>query len=325
MNVESRVLNELSEERYSSGEAISRKLNMTRSAVWKHIVKLRERGYRIEASPRRGYRLCGRPDKLLSAEIKPLLNTEIIGSRIIHEDVTGSTIEVARRLIDKGAPEGTTVIAEEQTAARGRLGRLWETPAGQAIAMSVILYPPFAPTQAPLLSLATGLAAARAVASVCGVKPELKWPNDIYLGGRKIGGILVEMAAELDRVQWVIDSIGINVNNMFREASLAGRATSLKEQLGRKVSRLELTAALISELDTMYRMAREEGFAAVASEFEQLDMLQGREVEVSIPGSGGKVTGKAVGIDSSGRLLVESRGNEVQALFSGEASLSSQV
>ena len=323
MNVESRVLNELSEERYSSGEVISRKLHITRSAVWKHIVKLRARGYRIEASPRRGYRLSSRPDKLLPAEIKPLLNTGIIGSCIFHEDVTGSTIEVARRLIDKGATEGTTVIAEEQTAARGRLGRLWETPAGQAIAMSVILYPPFAPAQAPLLSLATGLAAARAVESVCGVRPQLKWPNDIYLGGRKIGGILVEMAAELDRVRWVIDSIGINVNNMFRKASLAARATSLKEQLGRKVSRLELTAALISELDTMYRRAREEGFAATAAEFEQLDMLQGHEIEVSIPGGGGQVTGKAVGIDNNGRLLVDPGGNDVQALFSGEATLSS--
>ena len=198
MNVETRVLAELSEDRYSSGQAISRKLNMTRSAVWKHIVKLRERGYIIEASPRHGYRLAGRPDKLLPAEIKPLLKTEVIGGRIIHLEETTSTADEARRLIGEKAPEGTVIIAEGQSSGRGRMGREWKTPPGQAIALSVVLYPSISPTLVPLLSLATGNAVRNAVENVTGgeAKPVVKWPNDVYLNGKKLAGILVEMSAD---------------------------------------------------------------------------------------------------------------------------------
>ncbi|MEK6536178.1 MAG: biotin--[acetyl-CoA-carboxylase] ligase [Actinomycetota bacterium] len=322
MRVEARVLAELSEEGYSSGQAISEKLHITRSAVWKHIVKLRERGYVIEASPRHGYRLAARPDKLLPGEITPLLKTRVIGSRIVHLEETGSTADDARRLIDDGAGEGTVVLAESQTSGRGRLGREWRTSPGQAIALSVVLYPDLPPTQVPLLSLATGLAARNAVAAVVGEAPApvLKWPNDIYLNGRKLGGVLVEMAAELDHVKWVIASIGLNVNNSFEGTDLSGTATSLATELGRKVSRRDLAVALLGELDSVYDKARTPpGRTDIRHEFEQLDLLRGHRVEVVTPG--GTVSGVATGIDAEGRLLVRRPDGEVEALFSGEASL----
>lgn len=323
MNVESKVLAELSEDCYSSGQVISEKLNITRSAVWKHIVKLRERGYVIEAIPRHGYRLAGRPDKLLPAEIIPLLKTKVVGSQIIHLDETASTADEARHLIDKGIPEGAVVVAENQTAGRGRLGRAWKTPPGQAIALSVALYPSLSPTQVPLLSLATGLAVRWAVESIIGSNPDLvlKWPNDVYLNGKKLAGVLVETAAELDQVKWAIDSIGLNVNNSFQGTSLAETATSLATELGRKVSRRDLLVALLQELDIVYaRVQAPDGLTAIRRDFEKYDLLQGRQVAVATPG--GKVCGVAAGIDGEGRLLVRGPGNKTTALFSGEATLS---
>ncbi len=327
MKVEAKVLAELSEDGYSSGQVISGKLSITRSAVWKHIVKLRERGYIIEASPHNGYRLAARPDKLLPAEIEPLLKTRVIGSHIVHLDKTGSTADEARRLIGKGATEGTVIIAESQSSGRGRMGREWKTPPGQAIALSVALYPSLAPTQVPLLSLATGLAVRRAVEAVVGEAaggeqaPALKWPNDIYLNGKKLGGVLVEMAAELDRVKWAVDSIGLNVNNSFQGTKLARKATSLVTELGRKFSRRDLVVALLQELDGVYALVRTTaGIDVIRREFEKYDLLQGHRVEVATPG--GTVKGIAMGIDAECRLLVRGAGGKTSALFSGVATLS---
>ncbi len=320
MSTELKILQELSGDRYASGEEISQKLHMTRSAVWKHIVKLRSLGYRIKAAPRRGYLLEGRPDKLLGEEILPLVKTAVIGRRIVHREEVNSTTLLARDLIREGEPEGTVILAERQTAARGRLGRSWETPAGQAISMSVILYPHFAPAQAPLLSLATGVAVVRAVKSVAPVSPLIKWPNDIYLDGRKLGGILVEMAAELDQIRWVVDSIGINVNNSFARTGLQIKATSLAEKLGRRISRARLAAAVINELDRIYAEASNEEFAPLAADFHRMDMLRGLQVTVNAPE--GEISGVAGGIDGIGRLLVDDEHGRRHVLASGEATLS---
>lgn len=322
MDVESEILKQISAERYSSGEAISARLKITRSAVWKHIDKLRSQGYTIEASPRHGYRLAGRPDKLLPLEIGPGLNTKIVGSRIFHLEETGSTADEARKLIEKGTVEGTVVLAESQKAGRGRMDRKWVTPPGKAIAMSVVLYTGLKPAQAPLLSLATAVAAARAVETVAGVRVELKWPNDIFLAGKKIGGVLVEMAAELDRVRWIIDSIGINVNNTFKGTPLEDTAASIYEVRGEEASRKELVVRLLEELDGIWAQGGAAGgLEPYREEFEELDLLQGREVEVKTPE--GIISGRAVGISADGRLRLQRADGEMFELFSGEASISS--
>lgn len=320
MNVETKILSELTEDGYSSGEAISEKLSISRSAVWKHIVKLRGRGYIIDASPRHGYRLAGRPDKLLPAELAPLLKTSILGRHIVHLEETPSTSDAARILVGDGAPEGTVVFAESQTDGRGRLGRGWHSPPGETIAMSVILYPSLPPTRTPLLSLATALAVKRAVEETTSASVVLKWPNDIYLSGRKLAGVLVEMAAEIDRVKWVIDSVGINVNNSFAGTELEGRATSLADELGREISRRELAAALLTHLEKVYNQARSQaGLVAIQRSFRKHDMLQGRQIEVKTPDV--TISGKADGIDSEGRLLVSDQAGKVHSLFSGEATI----
>ncbi|MHB1390414.1 MAG: biotin--[acetyl-CoA-carboxylase] ligase [Thermoleophilia bacterium] len=327
MSREADVLAAIHEDGYTSGQAISKQLNISRSAVWKYVVKLREQGYVIEASPRKGYRLTRRPDRLLPAEIAPGLQTQVVGSRIVHEDRVDSTADLARRLIDESAPEGTVVIAEMQTHGRGRMGRVWQTPAHEAIALSVILYPDLPPTRTPLLSLAAALAVKKAVEpvirAVTGAETavRLKWPNDIYLGDRKLAGVLVEMATDMDRVKWVVVSIGLNVNNRFADADLAARATSLKAEFGRAFSRRDLLTAILTELDEVYELSRDVlGLETLRQEFGLYDVLQGKQVTVATPG--GSVSGRVTGIDPEGRLLVEHPDGVVEALFSGEATLS---
>ncbi len=326
MNTEELILAEISGPGFRSGEQISGRLEITRSAVWKHIVKLRESGYEIEARPHRGYRLLGRPDKLLPLELAPRLDTRVIGRRIVHYDKLESTTVAARELIESGAEEGTVLVAEAQAAGKGRLGRRWITHPGRSIAMSVILLSGPPPTRMPMLSLATAVAAARAIAGVAGIQPRLKWPNDIYWQGKKLGGVLVEIGAELDRVRWIIDSIGINVNDDFRNTKLMETATSLAEVTGRRLSRLDLAAALITELDRLWMVASSDSardgggdLEAYRREFERLDILQGNRVGVITPEGG--LDGTASGIDSEGRLLVETGDGSITAVFSGEATL----
>lgn len=320
MDTEALILAEISGSEYRSGEQISRKLGITRSAVWKHIAKLRESGYRIDARPRRGYRLVSRPDKLLPAEIASRLDTDTVGSHIVHRERVESTTEVARELIRGGTAGGTVVIAEEQSAGRGRMGRSWVMQPGRAIAMSVVLYPRLPPSRISILSLATAVAAVRAIGSVTGVEPDLKWPNDIYHMGRKLGGVLVEISAELDRIGWVIDSIGLNVNDDFRGTGLEQEATSLSEATGGPVARLDLVVELLRELDSLWRsMGDEKGVELYRSEFQERDILQGNEVNVATPE--GTVRGIATGIDREGRLLVRTGDGSTSAIFSGEATL----
>lgn len=320
MNKEALILAEISGGGFRSGEEISSKLGITRSAVWKHIAKLRQCGYMIEARPHEGYKLVSKPDKLLPVEITPRLETRTVGRRIVHFDSVDSTTRAARDLIDAGAAEGTVVIAESQTAGRGRLGKNWITRSGSAIAISVILYPDLPPSGMSVLSLATATAAARAIRKTTGIEPNLKWPNDIYFRGGKLGGVLVEISAELDRVRWVIDSIGINVNDDFRGTELEGEAISLREATGERVQRLDLLLALLGELDRLWKvMGDDRSMDRYRDEFEALDMLQGCEVSISMPG--GSITGRAEGIDREGRLVVRSADGSISSVFSGEATL----
>lgn len=320
MDVEARILAELSEDEYVSGEAISGKLDISRSAVWKHVRSLRRHGYEIRAAPRRGYIIARRPDKLIASELYNRLDTAVVGSRIEHYDVIGSTADAARDMAVQGVPEGTVLVAESQTAGRGRMDRGWLTPAGQAVALTVVLYPSFPPPAAPLLGLAAGLAVREAIESVTGLAAQVKWPNDIYLGGRKVAGVLLEMAAELDRVKWVTLSVGINVNNSFAGTGLEGTAASLRGETGGAVSRLEVAAAFLTALDRFYNKGVNGTAAAkIVDSFQSAHMLQGQQVMVRTPS--GRIRGSVEGIDPDGRLLLQGEDGVLHALFSGEATL----
>lgn len=306
---------------YVSGGALAASLGVSRTAVWKHIEALRALGYRIEAVPRRGYRLVGRPDRLFPWEVQSRLQTQRLGRWIEHHDSIGSTNQRAKVLAVEGAPEGTVVVAEEQLAGKGRLGRTWISPHAEGLFASVILRPPLAPREAPKLTLMTAVAVQRAIAEVCGLQARIKWPNDLELGGKKVCGILVELGTELDAVGYVVVGIGINANLRLEllPEDVRERATSLAHELGRPVERPALLASVLAYMEALYDQVLRHGFATVIELNRRLSSTLGHRVRVLAPG--GEWEGLACDIDGDGALVVRTDDGAVRRVHSGEVSI----
>jgi len=244
------ILEELRKAGYVSGEKLGKKLGVSRTAVWKHINELRQKGYTIVSSPRLGYFLSKNTGLLLPEEVRLGLETNMLGKHIIHHDGVSSTQDLADELARKGADEGTAVIAEKQTRGRGRKGREWVSPAEGGVYLSVVLRPALMPNQIVPLPLVAGVAVANAIEKVTPLKPRIKWPNDIMVNGKKVAGILAEMNCEIDSVNHIILGIGINVNTPKKllDKTSGGNATSLSHECGRGVSRVKLVQQLLYEI-----------------------------------------------------------------------------
>ena len=295
---------------FVSGEAISDKLGLSRAAVWKHVGALREQGYRIDALPARGYRLVEIPDRLGELELRPLLNTHDLGAVLHWFAEVGSTNDVAKQLAEEGALHGEVVIAEAQTAGRGRRGRAWVSPAGRNVYLSVVLRPDLPPTRASELTLLAAVAVCEAVRQA-GVPAAIKWPNDLLANGKKVAGVLTEMASEMDQVQWVVLGIGVNVNAEASDfpAELRGLATSVAIERGDPVPRALFAAALITSLEEWLDRHAAEGFAPVRQAWRVMSDTLGREVRVRVGDR--ELEGVAEDVDDAGALLVRTpRGRE---------------
>jgi BirA family biotin operon repressor/biotin-[acetyl-CoA-carboxylase] ligase len=301
-----------------SGEALSEGLGVSRTAIWKQIRGLRLRGFEIEAVPGRGYRFLSAPDQLSPGSIAAGLQTTVVGREIIAFPEVGSTNTEAFRLAESGALEGTVVLAELQNRGKGRLGRKWESPGGVNIYCSVILRPAILPVATPQLTFVSSLAVCRAIETVPGLSPLIKWPNDILLGGRKVAGLLNELSAETDRVNFLVLGIGLNVNMAERQfpPDLRHPATSLAIEAGHHISRLDILRALLTELDGLYARYLQEGFSPLKSEWEKRSSLCGRRVRVSSLGDDSE--GVAVGIDDDGALLVRNDNGGVNRVLAGD-------
>lgn len=300
---------------YTSGQLLSASLGVSRTAVWKHITALRHMGYAIEASPSKGYRLLeGRPFN--GVELQSVLAGRLFGSQVHFFDSTDSTNARAFELARNGAPEGAVVIAETQTKGKGRIGRKWESPAGMNLYLSIILRPSVAPQGAQGLTFALAVAAAEAVASE-GLKPAVKWPNDILTGGRKTAGILLEMDSEPDRVHFVVAGIGVNLNikqDMFPEY-IRQTATSILEETGSPVDRAAFTASLLASMERWYGVYLSEGFVPVLEAWKGYFSSAGKPVKVTFFDK--TVTGVCAGVDDDGALLLE-RDGRVERVISGD-------
>lgn len=306
---------------YISGEEISRRLSISRTAVWKQINKLREEGYEFEAVSRKGYRLVFAPDKLEEGDVLKELQTKSFGRHLNLMEVTSSTQEAARLLAEEGAPEGTLVIAEEQTGGRGRQGKRWYSPARKGIWMSLLLRPQRPLSFAPQLTLLTAVAVCRAIRKVTGVDAGIKWPNDLLVQGKKICGILIESVGEDERIKYCIAGIGIDVNVELEElpSELHKVATSLKIESGQTQSRATLISAVMNELEQLYNLYEEEGFAPIGHLWEALSVTLGKRVTVKTPR--GETEGTAEALDESGALvLLDDTGNHI-TIFSGDVQL----
>jgi len=298
---------------YVSGEVISGKLGLSRAAVWKHVRALRSRGYRIEAAPARGYRLAEVPDRLGALELRPLLNTHDLGQVLHCREDLPSTNDLAKELAEQGAAHGEVVVAERQTAGRGRRGRSWSSPAGKNLYLSVVLRPDLPPQRAAELTLVASLAVCDACRQA-GVDAAIKWPNDVLVGGRKVAGILTELAAEPDEVHWVVVGIGVNLNASRDDFpdELRETASSLALERGQPVPRALFTAALLSLLEQWLDRHAEEGFAAVRQAWRERSATLGREVRVEAGGA--EVGGVAEDLDETGALLVRGEGGLVRVV-----------
>ncbi len=312
----SRILEE-NQGRFVSGQEIGRRLGTSRAAVWKQVQTLRRRGFGIEGARGAGYRLLGRPDVIEEADLRSRLSPLSPWKTFHILRTTDSTNSRAVALAEGGAPHGTVVCADTQTGGRGRFGRTWESPPGLNLYVSLLLRPPVEPPQAPQLTLVTAVALAAAVEACTGLSPRLKWPNDLYLGGRKAAGILAEMSADADRLRHVVIGAGLNVNARGADfpAALRPKATSLAVQSGRTFPRVDVLARFLESFEDAYRLFVAGGIRAVLPEWRRRSLLDGRRVVIRLRGE--DVAGTAVGVDDCGHLLFRREGARATETFAG--------
>lgn len=299
------------------GPTIASEIGVTRFTVWGWIEKLRSLGVEIRGVPMEGYQLMTVPDILAPSLLRPELGDCPFGRVIVHYFRTDSTNAVAFKLAEEGAEHGTVVVAEEQTAGRGRLGRSWFSEKSSGIYASIILRPPLAPAAAPVLTLAAGLAAQKALASATGLAVDIRWPNDLLVNGKKVCGILTEMSAELDRLHAVVLGIGINVNHSQMPAALESIATSLRMEAHRSISRAQVLVALLRELERHYQMLLKNGNRAITERWEAASTFaHGKHVRVVT--AAGEALATTTGVDPSGALKIQYEDGREDSLIAGE-------
>jgi len=299
-----------------SGEYLAAQLGLSRAAVWKRVHRLKAQGYVIEGSPRRGYRLLAVPDKLLPEEVLQGLKTRVFTGPVHFFETLNSTNDLAKELAAQGAPEGAVVVAEAQTGGRGRLGREWNSPPGVGLYVSLVLRPMLPPMELPQITLTTAVAVVRAVRRVAGLAPGIKWPNDLLLNGKKLGGILTEMETESDRIRHVVVGLGLNVNNPGFPFELAATATSLTLEAGRTFSRVHLLQAWLEEFEELYSRFLNQGFPEILEEWKDSAVTLGKMVTVRQGPR--EISGQATDVAPDGALLLRIANGEMVRVTSGE-------
>lgn len=288
---------------FLSGAKIAKEIGVGRSSVWQWVERLRALGVRVKSHPGSGYQLETIPDILTPGLLSEKIRSTPFGKRIHHFFKIDSTNRHAMELGSEGEPHGTLVVAEEQTAGRGRLGRTWHSQKGKGIYASFLLRPNLHPAQAPLLTIAAGLAVRDAVKDVTNLEADLRWPNDLLLEGKKFCGILLEMQAEARNIKYVVVGVGLNVNQTRFPKELAPIATSLRMAGGRAASRTEILVRLLAAFDRYYNLLLAEGGKALVAGFVKASSLaRGRRVRIVETRE--EFTGTTAGLDPQGCLLV---------------------
>lgn len=311
-----RILERLLAGETVSGQAISAELGVTRAAVWKQIEQLRALGFVIESQGKQGYRLLSCPDSLMAPVIARGLQTRWAGRQIVYLPSVDSTNRRARQLAAEGAPHGTLVIADEQTAGRGRRGRGWISPAGEGVFMSLILRPQSHPSEVARLSMQTALAVALSIAQTTGLDARIKWPNDIVCGGRKVCGMLLEMNADEQAVHDVVAGIGINVHQTQFAPEIAQTASSLDLLSGKRVCRAALVRAFLEAFERTEALAAQ---GALMDAYRARSATLGQRVQVIAPA--GSFTGTALEVTDSGSLIVEDEEGQRREVLAADVSV----
>lgn len=304
---------------FISGQEISEKLGVSRQAVWKAINALKEKGYEIQSVTNRGYRLVSSPNYLNESSLKSLLHNKIIGKNLIVLDSVDSTNDYLKKLGNEGCENGTVVVAREQTKGKGRLGRTWQSKKDDGIAFSVLLRPNVAPSEVSAITPLAGLAVCKAIREYTKLDCVIKWPNDIIVGRKKLVGILTEMSAEFDAVEYVITGIGINVDHTSFPEEIAFKATSLLLETGRHVDKNEFLACVVEHIENEFVKNNLELTPTALSEYTDLCATVGRSV--TFQRGTRRISGMAVGVSEHGELKVMMSDGTICLVNSGEVTV----
>lgn len=305
---------------YLSGQELCGRFGVSRTAVWKAVSRLREEGYAIESVPSKGYRLTGEPDALSESGLQSRLTTAWAGRTVLLRDETDSTNLDARRLMEEGKPHGTLVVAESQRAGRGRRGRVWESPPGRAVYMTIGLRPALTPAQAPMLTLVMALSVSEALDALWDIRTGIKWPNDVVVGKKKVCGILTELSVEADYIRHVVVGVGINAAQETFPEALRESATSLYLETGKRIGRERIIAAVLERFEKNEERLEQAGELRPMQEaYESRLVNLGRPVRVLDPK--GAYDGTARGITGTGELLVETADGGQRRIYAGEVSV----
>jgi len=300
-----------------SGETLSGRMGVSRAAVWKQVSRLRQEGYEIHSSSKKGYLFLGAPEMLLPAEIREGIGTEVFGRKeIAYFTELDSTNRKAKELAAEGAPEGTLVVAEAQTRGRGRIGRSWYSPFRTGIYTSLILRPRLPPHEAPKITLVTGVAVAEALLAGTPLKPDIKWPNDILIRGRKICGILTETSTEMDAIDFVVVGVGINVNTREFPVDLKEIATSVYLETGKIFDRVMLVQEFLRQFERLYTLFLHSGFEPIGKRWSELSILLGKDVTVHMIDRTCK--GRVLELNRDGALIIRDEHGELEKIYSGD-------
>src|SRR6056297_2629294 len=305
---------------YISGEKISNILDVSRTAVWKNINSLKDEGYEIDSISRKGYKLVSSPDILKYEEIAPYLKTENIGKNILYFDTIDSTNKKAKEIAET-SPDGTVVISEEQTAGRGRLGRNWSSPKGSSLLISILLKPEIDPSKVSNITLVGAVALVKAL-EYFDIEGLIKWPNDIIINGKKIAGILTELSAEINQVNYVVMGIGVNLYTNEEEfpEDIRHKAGSILSETGKTINRKKFTGKFLNcfeKYSQEYFLGN--NFDEVIKISKERSILMGKEVK--IVGRDYSYEAKVLDITEKGHLLIEKKDGSKEEIYSGEVSV----
>lgn len=306
------------EKEFISGEELSKKLGISRTAIWKHIRILRSQGYNIESVNKKGYRLVDEPTDLLNPQnIYRNLKTKFIGKNVLHFETIDSTNDYAKK-IGNELRDGSVIISEEQTKGKGRLGRVWESKAGEGIWISIILKPNIIPNKAPFITLIAGASIVKAL-NILGVDAKIKWPNDITINNKKLSGILTELSAEIERVNYIVVGIGMNVKDTDFEEELKDKATSLYKE-NYNVSRIDIVKEILCQFEKLYL-----DYIEKDDKKEVLDICRQYSAiinkEIYVIKNDQKELVDCIGINEEGNLIIKNKDGNLEEIMSGEVSI----
>lgn len=309
---------EKNKEKYISGEQLSKQLNITRSAIWKHMKELEKDGYLIEGKPRKGYRILELPNRLSENALQWGLNTEWLGKEIIHKSTVTSTQQMAHALALDNGKHGTVVIADQQTKGKGRLDREWHSAKEKGVWLSMILRPNLLPYLAPQLTLVTATILADVLSKYADVQPQIKWPNDILINNKKVAGILTEMQAEQDQINYVIIGIGLNVNQEINELpkEIQNKATSLFIETNNLLNIKDLVQNILVTFEKEYMNYINNGFSNIKQKWEHYGFKINKKIWIKT--AKGRRQGVFIGIAEDGALLIKFAAGEIEKIYSGE-------